>query len=97
MKGDSDIKADKADMRKFRIVWVSICFSLMLMGNASAYIDPSVMTYAIQVIAGVVVAVGAVAGVYWRKAKKQLQDKFGIDENANKEVEEDIIIFDIDE
>ena len=36
--------------------------------NASAYLDPSVMTYTIQVVAGVVVAVGAVVGVYWRKA-----------------------------
>lgn len=40
---------------------------LALSGNASAYLDPSVMTYTIQVVAGVVVAVGAVIGVYWRK------------------------------
>lgn len=59
--------------------------------NASAYLDPSVMTYTIQVVAGVVVAVGAVIGVYWRKAKKKVQDKMGIDENAKKEVEEDVI------
>jgi len=84
-------------MKKFRVVWVSICFSVMLMGNARAYIDPSVMTYTIQVVAGVVVAVGAVAGVYLRKMRKKLQDKLGIDENANKEVEEDVVIFDVDE
>ena len=59
--------------------------------NASAYLDPSVMTYTIQVVAGVVVAVGAVVGVYWRKAKKKVQDKLGIDENAKKSVEEDVI------
>lgn len=59
--------------------------------NASAYLDPSVMTYTIQVVAGVVVAVGAVIGVYWRKAKKKVQDKLGIDENAKKEVEEDVV------
>lgn len=57
------------------------------------YIDPSVMTYTIQIVAGVVVAAGAVAGVLWRKAKKKVQDKLGIDENANKEVEEDIVEF----
>lgn len=61
------------------------------------YIDPSVMTYAIQVIAGVVVAVGAVIGVRWRKAKKKVQDKLGIDENAKKEVEEDIVEFEDDD
>lgn len=55
------------------------------------YLDPSVMTYTIQVVAGVVVAVGAVVGIYWRKAKKKVQDKLGIDENAKKEVEDDVI------
>lgn len=58
---------------------------------ASAYLDPSVMTYTVQVVAGVVVAVGAVAGIYWRKAKKKVQDTLGIDENAKKEVEDDVI------
>lgn len=59
--------------------------------NVAAYLDPSVMTYVIQVVAGVVVAVGAVAGVMWRKAKRKMQDKLGIDENAKKEMEEDVI------
>ena len=46
-----------------------------------------------RVVAGVLVAVGAVVGVYWRKAKKKVQDKLGIDENAKKEVEDDIVEF----
>ena len=58
----------------------------------SAYLDPSVMTYAIQAIAGVVIAIGAVAAVYWRKAKKKVSSKLGIDENKNKEVESDDIL-----
>lgn len=56
------------------------------------YIDPSVMTYAIQAIAGIVIAVGAFIGIYFRKAKKKINDKMGIDENRNKEVESDDII-----
>ncbi len=60
--------------------------------DVGAYLDPSVMTYAIQVVAGVVVAVGATAGILWRRAKRKMQDKLGIDENAKKEVEEDIEI-----
>ena len=59
--------------------------------NASAYLDPSVMTYTIQVVAGVVVAVGAVVGVYWRKAKKKVQNSLGMDENAKKTAEEDVV------
>lgn len=57
------------------------------------YIDPSAMTYTIQIVAGVVVAAGAVVGVLWRRAKKKVQDKLGIDENAGKEVEDDIVEF----
>jgi hypothetical protein len=64
--------------------------------NGSAYIDPSVMTYLIQAVAGVVVAVGAVVGIYWRKARKKVSEKLGVDENANKEVESDDIFVNVD-
>ena len=57
-----------------------------------AYIDPSVMTYAIQAIAGVIIAVAAFVGIYFRKAKKKINNKLGIDENKNKEVESDEIV-----
>jgi len=56
------------------------------------YIDPSVMTYTIQAVAGVVIAIGAFVAVYYRKAKKKINNKLGIDENAKKEVESDEII-----
>ena len=65
---------------------------LLFGGDANAYIDPSVMTYVIQAVAGVIVAVGAVAGIYIRRAKKKVNEKLGIDENRNKEVESDEII-----
>lgn len=65
---------------------------IMFTNMVSGYLDPSVMTYAIQAIAGVVIAIGAVAGIYWRKVKKKVSDKLGIDENKNKEVEGDDII-----
>ena len=65
---------------------------IMFTNMVSGYLDPSVITYAIQAIAGVVIAIGAVAGIYWRKAKKKVSDKLGIDENKNKEVEGDDII-----
>ena len=60
--------------------------------NVAGYIVPSVMTYAIQAIAGVIIAVGAFLGIYLRKAKKKLNNKLGIDENRNKEVETDDIV-----
>ena len=56
------------------------------------YIDPSVMTYTIQAVAGLVIAIGAFVTVYFRKAKKKISNKFGIDENSNKEIESDDIV-----
>ena len=61
------------------------------MTPVTLYIDPSVVTYLIQAVAGVVIAVGAAVGIYFRKAKKKVNDKLGIDENKNKEVETDEI------
>lgn len=78
------------------VVFVGVCSMMMFGLNANAYIDPSVMTYMIQVVAGIVVAVGAVAGIYIRKAKKKVSEKLGIDENKNKEVETDEILIDED-
>ncbi len=66
---------------------------MLLFGlNVRAYIDPSVTTYLIQAIAGVVIALGAIAGIYFRRAKKKVSEKLGIDENRNKEVESDEIV-----
>lgn len=70
---------------------------LKLLISNKGYIDPSVMTYTIQAIAGVVIAVGAVIGIRIRKAKKKLAEKLNIDENKNKEVEGDDIIVNLDE
>ena len=61
------------------------------MTPVTLYIDPSVVTQLIQAVAGVVIAVGAVVGICFRKAKKKVNDKLGIDENKNKEVETDEI------
>lgn len=69
------------------------CGMLLFGVNAKAYIDPSVMTYLIQVIAGVAIAIGAGLTVHFRRAKKKINEKLGIDENRNKEVESDDIEF----
>ena len=55
--------------------------------RAYAYVDPSVMTYTIQALAGVAVALGAVAGVAFRRSRRALMKALGIDENARKEKE----------
>lgn len=55
-----------------------------------AYVDPSVMSYTVQAIAGVAIALGVVFGVVWRKVKKGANKAFGRNEDAGKEVEEDV-------
>lgn len=79
-------------IRFFGFIYFYVFINLMLMPNVRAYIDPSVMTYAIQAIAGIAIAIGAAVGMYFRKAKKKISNKLNIDENKNKEVESDEII-----
>ena len=64
----------------------------MLFISQPAYIDPSVMTYAVQAIAGVVIAVGAVVVGFWRRGKKKVAVKLRLEERSKKEVEDDIQI-----
>lgn len=82
----------KKAVKVFGAAYAAFAFMLLLGANANAYIDPSVMTYLIQAVAGVVIAVGAVIGIYWRRAKKKVNTALGIDENRNKEVESDDIV-----
>lgn len=84
----------KNKMKKFVVMLGAACYffaaGMLLFGaNGFAYIDPSVMTYVIQAVSGVVIAIGAAVGIYWRKAKKKISDKLDIDEK--KEVESDDI------
>lgn len=65
--------------------------SAIFVAPAAAYVDPSIMTYAIQAIAGVVIAAGVVFGVIWRKMKNKAKKVLNIDENAKKEVEDDVV------
>ena len=65
----------------FGMAYVAVCGMLLFGANAKAYIDPSVATYAIQAV-----------GIYFRRAKKKINEKLGVDENKNKEVESDDII-----
>ena len=85
----------KAKFRKLALAGFLFLVSLLFFGlNGNAYIDPSVMTYMIQVVAGLVVAIGAMAGVYLRRIRRRLSERLGVDENRNKEVESDEIILD---
>ena len=68
---------------------VALVASCALIEPAFAYIDPSVMTYTIQAVAGVAVALSTIAGVALRRGRKTLLRLLDIDEFAHREVEAD--------
>ena len=70
-----------------------VCGMIFFGMNAAAYIDPSVMTYLIQAVAGLVIALGAVFGIYFRRLKKVVMEILGIDQMKGKEVESDDIVY----
>ena len=82
------------NVKKYFISGITVGFFFSIfVSPAAAYVDPSVMTYAIQAIAGVVIVIGVSVGVIWRRFKRKAAKVLHIDENAGKEVEEDVIDF----
>jgi energy-converting hydrogenase Eha subunit C len=73
------------------ILLLAVYLMIFTMPAAHAYIDPSATTYLIQAIAGIVIAVGSVGIIMWRRTKKKLKDKVGIDFDKNKETEEAVV------
>ncbi len=68
---------------------MAACLWAGLSRPALAYVDPSVMTYTIQALAGVAVALSlsAVIGVAWRRLSRVVLRVLKVDENAGKTVE----------
>ena len=62
---------------------------IMFVQTAFAYIDPSAMTFIIQIIAGVVIAAGAAVGFYWRRLKLAVSKRKHKDEDEDGSDEED--------
>ena len=60
------------------------------MTSILAYIDPSVMSYTVQAIAGAVIALGVVFGVVWRKVKRGANKVLKRDDDTDKEREDDV-------
>ena len=61
------------------------------------YIDPAATTALVAGITAGATALGAAFIIIWRKLKKGVTKTFHIDENANREVEEELVILDKDE
>ena len=84
-------------MKLGRKLFYGLCLGILAAMPVHAYLDPSVATFTIQVIAGVAVAVGAVAGILWRKAKKKVAEKLHLEEKSIKETEGEVTLIDDEE
>lgn len=58
------------------------------------YIDPAATSVLLTSLTAIFVTVGASAIVLWRKFKKKVDESLNKDPNANKEVEEELVITD---
>ena len=71
-------------MAKFTYFFVA--FMMLFSTYAFAYLDPSTMTYAIQAVAGVVIAVGAAVGIYWHKLKRAVKGNKKAEKKDNSDL-----------
>ena len=74
--------------KHLRIIYFTVSFLLLrTIPVRAAYVDPSVMTYAIQSIAGLLIGLGTFFSVYWRRIAGSFRD------DSLKEVESDNLKF----
>lgn len=71
-------------LRLGKFSYFFVAFFMLMSGYAQAYIDPSAVTYVIQAVAGVVIAIGALITVFRHKIVAFL--KKGSKNNEKKEI-----------
>lgn len=86
----------KAILRMINFTYFFACWWVFLSMNAHAYIDPSAVTYVIQAVAAVFIAIGAVLTVFKHKifaffrksskknTKREIHLKEDVDDNKDK-------------
>ena len=65
--------------------------SAVTAGIKMAYLDPSSTTLIIQIVAGVVITVGTVLGIYWRKMKNAVKKKKGAEDGKDVITADDLL------
>lgn len=83
----------KKSFKLLKFMYFFTCFFVLLGNTSFAYIDPSAVTYVIQAVAGVAIAIGAACTVYrhkiakWFRAqqKKRAKKKHQAEENKDNQ------------
>ena len=76
-------------MKLFRILYYVFLLDMILTIRVQAYIDPSVTTYAIQALAGVMIGLSAFLNIYWHRIARRLN----IGSSSYKDFESDDLYF----
>lgn len=80
-------------MKKLRTAAVFCGFFALGMAffslTANAYIDPSAMTYIVQLVVGIVIACGGAFAFYFRKLKRKLSKKDAAPANMEVAIPDD--------
>ena len=80
-------------MNKSRVLFLAAMLLAFLPFRAHAYVDPSVMSYTVQAVAGALIGLGAVAGIAWRVVRKKAQPVLDLDARRRKETEADVVVW----
>ncbi len=52
-----------------------VCLMTIFTKTCYAYVDPATTSYIIQIVAGVVIAIGAAASIFWNKITRAFRKK----------------------
>lgn len=80
-------------MHSMECILYSLGFLLLFSCPVHAYIDPSVMTYAIQAVAGIAIASGTFVGLLWRRMRRKIIGSHAPQESKYKETENDELLY----
>ena len=53
--------------------------------QAAVYIDPATTSYVIQIVVGIVIALGTAVGIFWNKIRRRFKKKDGTEQTVAKE------------
>ena len=73
---------------------LNVTFGLLSVTNRLLYIDPAATSVLLASLTSIAVVAGAVFIILWRKLKKGVKKTLHIDENAGKEVEDELVVTD---
>lgn len=70
------------------VLYVFICTIIILTKESYCYLDPSAMTYMIQIVSAIFITIGSGIGIFFYKIKRHLRKRKEANNNLeNKEVE----------